>query len=115
MVEQDVKFGATAIPPKDSIAASLKYLEGVVSQLGAAAKAFIILIRRRGALSCGPLRSSGEPVLPKRFRKPQRSAHPTTIRSRGRVVVGSFHDDDRSPGCLRASESLFEFLAGASA
>jgi inosose dehydratase len=39
VVEQDVKFGATAIPPKDSIAASLKYLNRVVSQLGAAAKA----------------------------------------------------------------------------
>ncbi len=39
VVEQDVKFGATEIPPKDSIAASLKYLRGVVSQLGAAAKA----------------------------------------------------------------------------
>jgi inosose dehydratase len=39
VVEQDVKFGATEIPPKDSIAASLKYLNGVVSQLETAAKA----------------------------------------------------------------------------
>jgi inosose dehydratase len=37
VVEQDVKFGATAIPPAESIAASLKYLRGVVSDLGAAA------------------------------------------------------------------------------
>ena len=37
VVEQDVKFGATAIPPAESIAASLKYLRGVVSGLGAAA------------------------------------------------------------------------------
>jgi inosose dehydratase len=35
VVEQDVKFGATAIPPAQSIAASLKYLRGVVSELGA--------------------------------------------------------------------------------
>jgi inosose dehydratase len=39
VVEQDVKFGHTAIPPKDSVEASLKYLKGVVSQLGTAAKA----------------------------------------------------------------------------
>jgi inosose dehydratase len=39
VVEQDVKFGATEIPPKDSIAASLKYLNGVVGQLETAAKA----------------------------------------------------------------------------
>jgi inosose dehydratase len=39
VVEQDVKFGATEIPPKDSIAASLKYLKGVVNQVGAVAKA----------------------------------------------------------------------------
>jgi inosose dehydratase len=39
VVEQDVKFGATEILPKDSIAASLKYLNGVVSQLETAAKA----------------------------------------------------------------------------
>jgi inosose dehydratase len=39
VVEQDVKFGAMEILPKDSIAASLKYLNGVVSQLETAAKA----------------------------------------------------------------------------
>lgn len=39
VVEQDVKFGATEIPPKDSIAASLKYLNGVVSQLESSAHA----------------------------------------------------------------------------
>jgi len=39
VVEQDVKFGHTAIPPKDSVEASLKYLKGVVNQLGSAAKA----------------------------------------------------------------------------
>jgi inosose dehydratase len=39
VVEQDVKFGHTAIPPKDSVAASLKYLKGVVGQLETAAKA----------------------------------------------------------------------------
>ena len=33
VVEQDVKFGATTIPPAQSIAASLKYLNGVVSDL----------------------------------------------------------------------------------
>lgn len=33
VVEQDVKFGATPIPPAESIAASLKYLRGVVSNL----------------------------------------------------------------------------------
>jgi sugar phosphate isomerase/epimerase len=33
VVEQDVKFGATAIPPAESIAASLKYLRGVVNDL----------------------------------------------------------------------------------
>ena len=36
VVEQDVKFGATAIPPAESIAASLKYLRGVVDDLAAA-------------------------------------------------------------------------------
>ena len=36
VVEQDVKFGATAIPPSESITASLKYLRGVVSDLAAA-------------------------------------------------------------------------------
>ena len=33
VVEQDVKFGATAVPPAQSIAASLKYLKTVVSTL----------------------------------------------------------------------------------
>ena len=35
VVEQDVKFGATPIPPAESIAASLKYLRGVVNDLAA--------------------------------------------------------------------------------
>ena len=35
VVEQDVKFGATPIPPAESIAASLKYLRGVVGELSA--------------------------------------------------------------------------------
>ena len=39
VVEQDVKFGATPIPPAQSIAASLKYLRGVVGELGTAAGA----------------------------------------------------------------------------
>jgi inosose dehydratase len=38
VVEQDVKFGATSIPPKESIAKSLQYLKGVVGQLGSAAR-----------------------------------------------------------------------------
>ncbi len=33
VVEQDVKFGDTTIPPAESVAASLKYLRGVVSKL----------------------------------------------------------------------------------
>jgi inosose dehydratase len=33
VVEQDVKFGATAIPPAESVAASLRYLKGVVCDL----------------------------------------------------------------------------------
>jgi inosose dehydratase len=37
VVEQDVKFGHTPIPPKDSVAASLKYLKGVVKGLAAGA------------------------------------------------------------------------------
>lgn len=37
VVEQDVKFGATPVPPAVSIAASLKYLKGVVNQLTVAA------------------------------------------------------------------------------
>ena len=39
VVEQDVKFGATPIPPAQSITASLKYLQQVVSELGTAAGA----------------------------------------------------------------------------
>lgn len=39
VVEQDVKFGATPVPPAESIAASLKYLRSVVSELGAGAAA----------------------------------------------------------------------------
>jgi inosose dehydratase len=35
VVEQDVKFGATAVPPAESIAASLRYLRGVVRDLAA--------------------------------------------------------------------------------
>jgi inosose dehydratase len=35
VVEQDVKFGATAVPPAQSIAASLRYLRGVITALGA--------------------------------------------------------------------------------
>jgi inosose dehydratase len=35
VVEQDVKFGATSIPPAESIAASLRYLQGVVAALAA--------------------------------------------------------------------------------
>lgn len=32
VVEQDVKYGATVVPPAESIAASLRYLRGVVSR-----------------------------------------------------------------------------------
>jgi len=39
VVEQDVKFGATEIPSKASVAASLKYLKGAIHQLGTVAKA----------------------------------------------------------------------------
>ncbi|HXY11232.1 MAG TPA: TIM barrel protein [Terriglobales bacterium] len=39
VVEQDVKFGATPIPPAESIAASLKYLRGVVRDLAPATAA----------------------------------------------------------------------------
>ena len=39
VVEQDVKFGATPIPPAQSIAASLKYLRQVVKELGVTAEA----------------------------------------------------------------------------
>jgi inosose dehydratase len=39
VIEQDVKFGATVIPPAESVAASLRYLRGVVHELeGAAAR-----------------------------------------------------------------------------
>ena len=38
VVEQDVKFGATEVPPKQSIAKSLQYLKGVVGQLGSTAR-----------------------------------------------------------------------------
>jgi inosose dehydratase len=37
VVEQDVKFGATPVPPAVSIAASLRYLRGVVNQVSGAA------------------------------------------------------------------------------
>jgi len=37
VVEQDVKFGHTPIPPKESVAASLRYLNGVVKGLAAGA------------------------------------------------------------------------------
>jgi inosose dehydratase len=37
VIEQDVKFGATVIPPAESVAASLRYLRGVVHELEAAA------------------------------------------------------------------------------
>ncbi len=33
VVEQDVKFGATTIPPVQSVAASLRYLNNVVKEL----------------------------------------------------------------------------------
>jgi len=39
VIEQDVKFGATEIPPKVSVAASLEYLNGVIEQLPQAAGA----------------------------------------------------------------------------
>ncbi|MGB7846573.1 MAG: sugar phosphate isomerase/epimerase [Candidatus Acidiferrum sp.] len=39
VIEQDVKFGATEIPPKVSVAASVKYLNGVVDQLAKRTKA----------------------------------------------------------------------------
>jgi inosose dehydratase len=39
VVEQDVTFGATPIPPAQNVAASLKYLRGVVNDLGVAAGA----------------------------------------------------------------------------
>jgi sugar phosphate isomerase/epimerase len=39
VVEQDVTFGNTPIPPAQSVAASLKYLHGVVKDLDRAAGA----------------------------------------------------------------------------
>lgn len=39
VIEQDVKFGATEIPPKVSVAASMKYLKGVVDGLAKSAQA----------------------------------------------------------------------------
>jgi inosose dehydratase len=39
VVEQDVKFGDTPIPPAQNVAASLKYLRGVLNDLGVAASA----------------------------------------------------------------------------
>jgi inosose dehydratase len=33
VIEQDVKFGATVVPPAESVAASLRYLHGVVADL----------------------------------------------------------------------------------
>jgi inosose dehydratase len=39
VVEQDVKFGDTTIPPAESVAASLKYLRSVVDKLGVAENA----------------------------------------------------------------------------
>jgi inosose dehydratase len=35
VIEQDVKFGATVVPPAESVAASLRYLNGVVRNLAA--------------------------------------------------------------------------------
>jgi inosose dehydratase len=37
VIEQDVKFGATVIPPAESVAASLRYLRGVCSDLATVA------------------------------------------------------------------------------
>jgi inosose dehydratase len=37
VIEQDVKFGATVIPPAESVAASLRYLRGVCSELATVA------------------------------------------------------------------------------
>jgi inosose dehydratase len=33
VIEQDVKFGATVIPPAESVAASLRYLQGIVGDM----------------------------------------------------------------------------------
>ena len=37
VIEQDVKFGATVVPPAESVAASLRYLKGVVAEMDGAA------------------------------------------------------------------------------
>jgi inosose dehydratase len=39
VIEQDVKFGATEIPPKVSVAASMKYLNNVIDEMARAASA----------------------------------------------------------------------------
>jgi inosose dehydratase len=39
VIEQDVKFGHTEIPPKVSVAASMKYLNGVIDNLACSANA----------------------------------------------------------------------------
>src|SRR5579862_9509551 len=36
VIEQDVKFGATVIPPAESVAASLRYLHGIVADMSVA-------------------------------------------------------------------------------
>lgn len=36
VIEQDVKFGATVVPPAESVAASLRYLNGVVAEMATA-------------------------------------------------------------------------------
>src|SRR3974390_2469605 len=33
VIEQDVKFGATVVPPAESVAASLRYLKGIVDEM----------------------------------------------------------------------------------
>ncbi len=39
VIEQDVKFGATVVPPAESVAASLRYLRGVVADMSKAVSA----------------------------------------------------------------------------
>lgn len=36
VIEQDVKFGATVVPPAESVAASLRYLHGVLAEMAGA-------------------------------------------------------------------------------
>jgi inosose dehydratase len=36
VIEQDVKFGATVVPPAESVAASLRYLHGIVADMAGA-------------------------------------------------------------------------------